>query len=406
MECPECGSTDAIRAGSVAGVDGKRIQRYKCKGCGKKFHPSLNDEKPPGDDDLHVARAELGRARRREEGLRREVATLKAERRELESEAARLKVVATIRAAGVPDAPPDWLVRTPRDSAAHHATVMALLSDTHFDEVVRPSEVNWRNAYNREIAEQRLQQFFRKVVQISQDYFASVTYDGCVLMLGGDILSGVIHDELVETNAATMMQGILHWTPRLAEGIAYLADTFGRVHVPVVIGNHPRFTRKPRSKLRALDNADWLIGQMLADRLAADTRITFDVPDSTDAFVRVYDTRFLLTHGDQTSGGGGIGGIWPPIMRMRARKLTRYSPDQAFDWLAMGHWHQLIPPTQGLIVNGALVGYSEFSAVNNFKPERAQQAMWLVTPENGVTLSAPVFVDDPAAEGWSKRRKK
>jgi hypothetical protein len=71
----------------------------------------------------------------------------------------------------------------------------------------------------------------------------------------------------------------------------------------------------------------------------------------------------------------------------------------------MGHWHQLIM-AQGMVVNGSLVGYSEFSAVNNFAPERAQQALWLVTPEHGVTLTAPVFVDDPAAEGWRRKPRK
>jgi hypothetical protein len=164
-----------------------------------------------------------------------------------------------------------------------------------------------------------------------------------------------------------------------------------------VVGNHGRRTRKPRAKRRVRDNFDWLIGQMVANHFAADSRVTFDIPDATDALVSVYDSTFLLTHGDQVGGGSGIGGIWPPIMRMAAKKRNRY----AFEAVVMGHWNQLIAaPTAGVIVNGSLKGYDEYAAVSNFMPERAQQALWLVAPNEGVTFSAPVFCDDRKAEGW------
>lgn len=303
------------------------------------------------------------------------------------------------------EAPPGWL-RRPERIAGARATVMTVLSDTHLDEVVRPSEVGFVNSYDRRIAEMRLQRYFEWVPRLAHDYFNGVAYDGAVVMMGGDILSGNIHDELIQTNdGLSMMESIRYWVPRLAAGLASLADEFGKLHVPVIVGNHPRMTKRPRAKLRAVDNADWLIGLMLTDRLAGDDRITFDVPDGTDAYVRVYDTGFLLTHGDQTNGGGGIGGIWPPVMRMKARKtIQRQAMGTPFDILVMGHYHQLImAPGQGLIVNGSMIGYNEYAAVNNLPIEPAQQGMWLVTPEHGVTLTAPVFCED-SDEGWRKTR--
>ena len=84
-------------------------------------------------------------------------------------------------------------------------------------------------------------------------------------------------------------------------------------------------------------------------------------------------------------------------MRMVARKRVR----EHFDTVVMGHWHQLImAPSQGLIVNGALKGLDEYAAISNFAPERPQQALWVTTPEHGVTFTAPVFVQDRAKEGW------
>lgn len=342
------------------------------------------------------------RVRRLADRYRVERDRARAEAARLEADLERVTAVAELRVAPVEI--PDWL--TPRQpSGRGQATLLTILSDLHLDEVVRPSEVDWLNAYNRRIAEQRLERFFAHVPMIARDYLAGLDYAGIVVALGGDLISGSIHDELAQTNDATTAETIRYWCGRLAAGIRYLADEFGQVHVPVVVGNHGRFSRKPRAKLRALDNADWLIGQLIAERFIDDPRVTFDIPDGTDAHVRIYQTRFLLTHGDQTNGGGGIGGIWPPLMRLRARKLGRYQASgQPFDWLMMGHWHQLVS-AQGLIVNGSLKGWDEYAAVSNFAPERAQQFLGAVTPEHGLTFTTPVFVDDRKAEGWARKRR-
>lgn len=291
---------------------------------------------------------------------------------------------------------PKWLSRKPK-KADKTATLVTVLSDTHFDEVVNPSEMGGRNAYDRRIAELRLEQYFTGVIRLSHDYLTGMTYDGVVLMLGGDLISGDIHEELQDTNDAQTLDTVLFWSGRLAAGIELLADTFGTVHVPVVVGNHGRRSRKPRMKGRARDNFDWMIGQLLARQFDEDPRVTFDIPDGTDCLVDIHGTRLLLTHGDQVNGGGGIGGIWPPIMRMIAKKRVRHQ----FDAVVMGHWHQLLmAPSAGVIVNGSLKGEDEYAAVMNFAPERAQQALFTVAPGQGVTFSAPVFCDNRAREGW------
>ena len=182
--------------------------------------------------------------------------------------------------------PPRWLARTPkkRDKTA---TIVSILSDTHFDEMVNPFEIAGRNAYDRTIAEMRLTRYFERAVSLPRDYLAGMTYDGFVLMLGGDLISGDIHDELSQTNEAQTLDTVLHWSERIAAGIGLLADEFGQVHVPVVVGNHGRRSRKPRAKGRARDNYDWLIGQLLARHFDQDPRVTFDIPDGTDCLVKV-----------------------------------------------------------------------------------------------------------------------
>jgi len=296
-------------------------------------------------------------------------------------------------------APVEWL--TPKKPVKQSAaTLMLMLSDLHLDEVVEPSEIDGLNAYNREIAVLRLRKTIENTVKLSRHYLAGVKYDGCVVLLGGDIFSGDIHEELSETNEDTMLGSLLYWAQEIASALDLLATEFRRVHVAAVAGNHGRTTRKPRAKLRARTNFDWLLAKMLERHFAGDKRLTFDVPESSDVLVRVYDSAHLLTHGDQAHGGGGIGGIYPPIMRLRARKAQRYlATGQSFGTLWLGHWHQYLP-SPSLIVNGSMKGVDEYAFVNNFGYEPPQQALAVVVPEKGITLQAPVFCVDRKREKW------
>lgn len=293
----------------------------------------------------------------------------------------------------------EWL--TPKKPAKQSAaTLVLMLSDLHLDEVVLPAEVEGLNAYNREIARLRLRKTIENTIKVSRHYLAGMKYDGCVLLLGGDIFSGDIHEELKETNEDTMLGSLLFWAEELAAAIDLLADEFGKVHCAAVAGNHGRTTRKPRAKLRAKTNFDWLLAKMLERHFADDKRLTFDIPESSDVLVTIYDSHHLLTHGDQTKGGGSIGGIYPPIMRMRAKKAQRYlSTGQQFDTLWLGHWHQYLP-SPSMIVNGSMKGLDEYAFVSNFGYEPPQQALAVVVPEKGITIQAPIFCVDRKREKW------
>lgn len=294
--------------------------------------------------------------------------------------------------------PPKWLA--PAKPSKSAVTLVAMLSDTHFDEVVVPEEVDGLNAYNREIALMRLKKWSQGIIKMSRHYLSGVTYDGMVLVLGGDIFSGDIHEELAETNEDTILGSVLYWAEQLCGAIDMFESEFGKVHVVSVVGNHGRMSRKPRAKLRVRTNFDWLLSKMIERHYHDNTRVTFQIPESADCLVNIYGHGHLITHGDQVTGGGGIGGIYPPIMRLRARKAQRYlATGKSFQTLWMGHWHQYIS-TPSLIINGSLKGYDEYAMISNFSFEPPQQALAVVTPSHNVTIQAPIFVEDRKKEGW------
>lgn len=267
------------------------------------------------------------------------------------------------------------------------------LSDLHFDEIVSPDQIQGMNKFNREIAVKRLQHTFNTTINLLHNEIKDPFYDGFVLALGGDIFSGNIHEELAETNEASILQSVVALIDILIAGIELLKLKFGKVFIPCVVGNHGRLHRKPRAKNRVFDNYEWILYQFLNRHFSNDPNVVFSIPDGSDCQFQVYNKTVLLTHGDQFRGGNGIAGIFTPLMLGMSRKQKRNaSVKRPFDIMLAGHFHQLIM-TQYLIVNGTLKGYDEYAFQNNFPYEPAQQALMVIHPIHGITHQMPVLCD-------------
>lgn len=334
--------------------------------------------------------------------LHREIKALAAratrQSKEIEELRQLLGVLSTIDTAII--RPPKWTLPGPK-KRGRRAIVTLQLTDTHFDEVVRPEQVAFLNAYDRPIAEQRLRRWVEKSINLARDYIAGVEYDGCAILATGDLLSGNIHAELRESNAATLYDSAIHWVGQLASAIDILATEFGQLTIGAVVGNHGRDSHKPVYKDRARSNIEWLMWRVLAREFKDDERVTFQVSDAIDLTVQLYNTRYLLTHGDEFKGGTGISGAKAPLMLGQHRTIMRQmGTEQPVDYMVVGHFHQLQLPSQGLVLGGSMKGYDEYAFGKRFRPEPAQQAFWLTSAEHGPTVSAPVFVSDRKAEGW------
>jgi predicted phosphodiesterase/DNA-directed RNA polymerase subunit H (RpoH/RPB5) len=288
-----------------------------------------------------------------------------------------------------PQSDTSWL--TYKDKGDRGKSVPVLfLSDLHFDEVVEPSQVEYVNQYNREIAKKRIEAVFNNALDLLTKKLKA-KYAGAVVALGGDLLSGNIHDELAESNEATILESVLQLTDLLHAGLGQMVEEFGKLYVPCVVGNHGRIHKKPRAKFKVQQNYEWIIYQLLAQRFANDSRVTFEIPESTDVTFKIHNVTFLLTHGDQFKGGSGISGIFTPLMLGASRKLKRQQAVQKpFDVMMVGHFHSYIH-TNSLIVNGTTKGLDEYAYQMNFGFEEPQQALFLVHENHGVTIRMPVL---------------
>lgn len=293
-------------------------------------------------------------------------------------------------------APPPWARRA--HGAGETGVPALFLSDLHWGETVNPEQVFHSNAYNLQIARRRLEHTVTAAAYLRKEYLsAGKEAGGFVLILGGDMVSGDIHEDLRVTNEAPIMPAVLDCADNLARSVVYLVEQFGKVHVVGVAGNHGRNTHKPRSKFYAETNFDWLIYQMI-ERIVGDMsgRVTYQFPASRDVTFRIASRRYRLTHGDQFRGGDGIIGNMGTIIRGDKKKKAHAAslplPTEMYDTMLCGHFHSLFM-RPSIIVNGSLKGYCEYAASMNFEYEPPQQAFWITHESGEIIYYAPILCD-------------
>lgn len=299
--------------------------------------------------------------------------------------------------AGADPQPPKWVAA--KSKKKHTATLGLVITDTHLDEVVNPDEVGGLNAYNREIAGQRLERAFTGAVKVARDYLSGITIDGAVVLWGGDIVSGEIHAELVESNEARTVETLVHWLEPLAAGVDLLAREFGRVHNVGVPGNHGRTSKKPRYKGRAAENMDSLLYHLLARQHADRDDVTWQVSKALYADVDIRGQHVRLEHGDEAKGGTGIASAMSPLFLLHHRRTRQYAAaDRQLDLLVCGHFHSRYT-APGILTAGTLKGQDEYAAGRGFAFQEPSQEL-LLFGERGLIGNLPIWVADRQTEGW------
>lgn len=276
-------------------------------------------------------------------------------------------------------------------SGLREATAIAMLSDAHVEEHVRPGETPYPNVYDPEIAHRSLGRFFAGVEWLVGLHREAFRIRNVLLWLGGDLMTGHIHPENVENTAGTPIETMLWLFPRLVDGIQRLLDDpkIERLLVPCSYGNHGRNSPKPYRALGAVHSYEWALYQLLAQHFAGEPRVEFLADKSAHQYAQVYGFDLHFHHGDETNYGGGVGGITIPLNKATAQwDLARRCHYHHF-----GHWHQYSPGGR-ITTNGSVIGYSAYAMSVKATPEPPQQAFYLLDSKRGKTCCSPIWVRD------------
>jgi hypothetical protein len=273
-----------------------------------------------------------------------------------------------------------------RSDNASESTALLLGSDWHCEETVDPATVNGVNEFNLDIADKRIDRFFQAGIRLINIQRAATDIHTCVLWLGGDLLTGYIHEELVEGNSLSPTETIVWLQPRLTRGIDALRKEFRRVLVVCSLGNHGRTTQKKRVATAYKNSFEWLMYHTLSWRYEG-TNVEFQIGKSYHNLLEVYGRLIRFHHGDAIRYQGGIGGITVPVNKAIAQ-WNRVRPAYLD---VFGHWHQEIDGGN-FISNGSLIGFNAYALEIKASPERPQQTCLFIEKALGKTIVCPVFL--------------
>lgn len=269
------------------------------------------------------------------------------------------------------------------------ATAVVAWSDWHVEETVQPEWVRDQNIYNLGIAEGSISDLVDGVLTNVGLYRDRYEIRDLVLWLGGDLMTGWIHEEYLSSNSMTPIETMEWLEVKIARALDELhaLGGFDRIIIPCSTGNHGRMTRKTQKSKRGATSFEWSIYRRLArSRPQFEWCITPGAVIDLDIMGHLH--RF--THGDSVTYRGGIGGLTIPLYK----RIARWDIHKRADVTVMGHFHSYMS-LPNAVINGSLIGHNPYGE-DGFPFEVPQQAFWLVEPEAGKTHSVPLRVRDRA----------
>lgn len=275
------------------------------------------------------------------------------------------------------------------------ATAVCVLSDAHVEERVDLEETNGRNEYNPDICRARFAKLGQGLLWHLDLFRSQYDIPSLVLPILGDMISGQIHDELVETNYLSQVPAI-----RLARDLIVqliyrvLEETdIAQVICPCVVGNHSRVTQKQHVKKVAENSFELVLYTELDDVFRDEGRVRFVIAPGEMIYLEVYDFVLRFVHGNQVRYNGGIGGVTIPLNK----KILGWDTERRADVTVMGHHHSWMALPHA-VINGSVVGYNEFAKHIGARYEPPQQAFFLVDSKRGYRHATRLFVDSKEME--------
>jgi hypothetical protein len=264
-------------------------------------------------------------------------------------------------------------------SKLNEATAVAMYSDTHAEERVDKYKVNKLNEYNPDIYIQRSEKFFVNSLKIIRSLRESNIIKNVVLWLGGDLLTGHIHDELIHTNFMSRTEAQRLVRSQIYSGIDYWRENgeFENIYIKCSFGNHARMTPgRPMIKLLREDSLEWSIYLDIQDRYMKDIndeRVDVEVAAGAFLYMDIYGYRIRMTHGEQIKYRKGVGGVTIPAYKM----LKDWDAAIHADLTLVAHHHTALDLGR-MLFNGSIIGYTEYSQYYGFEPRPPEQTLFLV----------------------------
>ena len=286
-------------------------------------------------------------------------------------------------------------------SGGGEAVAVALASDWHVEEEVKPESCGGMNFYNLEESKRRAERFFKLTLYLTQLEQKNTRIDHLVLALLGDFITGDIHPDTDKSCLLESSHAILRCQDYLISGIEFLLKN-SKLKITAVChtGNHGRKGKEQLIANEAGNSLEYLMYHTMKLYFRNEKRVQFIIPEGYHSYVDAYGLTIRFHHGHAIRYGGGVGGITIPVNKAIAQwnktKDARSAPfyeairDTISEWnLArpadidcFGHFHQFFDGGN-FIANGSMIGYSPYGVFIKGSYEPPKQTLFFVHSKYG-----------------------
>ena len=156
---------------------------------------------------------------------------------------------------------------------------------------------NWKNDFDKDVLKTRLEKYVSEIIKIQQMHCPENAF-----VVIGEIISGIIHNNLRLQNNMDMMEQFKYISELLSSVLVELSGRFKQVYVYVTPGNHSRISPKKEDALDG-ENMDVLLGFYLRARLQNYKNISIceNIIDPEIASFVIRGKKVFAVHGHKDS---------------------------------------------------------------------------------------------------------
>lgn len=282
-----------------------------------------------------------------------------------------------------------FTIKPYKPTGESEATMVAIASDFHLEEIVKKSSVNGLNEFNEVIAQKRVEMYFQRLVRMHEIFSRDIEIKNLVLCLAGDFLSGNIHEELLENTNKRPIEAVMFAQNLLTSGIEYiLKHTKLNLVIPCSSGNHARITKKTHISTEQGNSLEHFMYHSMASYFRNEKRVKFIIHEGYHTYVNIYSYTIRVHHGHAIKYNGGVGTIFIPVMKA----IAAWDRSIRADLDVFGHYHTAMDGGK-FISNGSLIGYNAFAVAIKASFEKPKQMVFLIDKKRGKTIVAPIVLD-------------
>lgn len=248
-------------------------------------------------------------------------------------------------------------------------------------------------SYDINVLSQRMEEFSKKVMELTEIQRHHHPVKECVLMFGGDMVEGVsiFPGQAYEIEAHLFEQ--LFEVSRIMESmVRTMARYFEKVHIVCEYGNHGRLGRK--GDMPGSDNIDRVAYKITSDRTSDLKNVTWQMSEDWHQMVKIGNYTALLVHGDEIKSFGGNTPAFGILRKCNAWATGVVDP---FQDVYMGHFHTPMTLTMAnagrIFVSGSPESHNEYARVFVAAVGQPSQRLHFVDPDKGrVTAEYTVWL--------------